>query len=641
MNNKGTLITSPIRPFSSGDTFAVAYSNEIKGGFHTKYSLNEMYDIPVERREEGMLCTIITSGVTSGSTTSTTYQLLGGIDNSNWVVYSGSGGSISIEDEGVLISNNSTTLNFVGASVRAQLTGGKINVYIPPPNYVSHFNTSDGVGNANVSNFSTTLRYIPDPSGNFDIGDWSYGSSHTTVRKNTVLTYSPSGNFSILNNSGTTLTATVYGADGVSILAQNQIILSGNTNITNQNITLQVINFSTDGDKYKADVNVSININNILPTGGRFSISLVHNNLSDGIFTFSQNNVFLDTEDSIVVVNGPLTMNEGSNVLIKKISGVEFYTYDTEWLVDLNDVDNLNDRSYPLTQQVSIYDTNFLISENLDINGQNTSYYQFNTGTWSNVFNNQNSSFTKNDWKSNQRGHNWDWNTDSLKNTFITSDIYDWSLDDTLNSTNYNYLIDTLQDLSDRNSEMFISETYRLNSGLTSWDSNTDLSLVDGGNGLQVLFDRLVYPSKDFSLYYPNIGSQPSYTGLTGDKFYYREFETNGNSISNGVIIFSDHNITESDLSTNDVKFDISIDNGNSWFSLNLPYIGGVLSDGSGCRVDNSNYGLGSGISNDSALKFTLGLGGTSTQIYFRITYSQTAINKYIGGIDITEGNWI
>lgn len=74
-NNNGTLIIAPIRPFSSNDEFASAFSNELKGGHHQVDSLD---DITNDRLQEGMLATVV--GISGDSTT---YQYNG----STWNLY--------------------------------------------------------------------------------------------------------------------------------------------------------------------------------------------------------------------------------------------------------------------------------------------------------------------------------------------------------------------------------------------------------------------------------------------------------------------------------------------------------------------------------------------------------------------------
>ncbi len=55
---RGTNIASTIRPFTTEDKFPTFIANEGKGGCHQCNSIEEMYKIPYDRREIGMLCTI-------------------------------------------------------------------------------------------------------------------------------------------------------------------------------------------------------------------------------------------------------------------------------------------------------------------------------------------------------------------------------------------------------------------------------------------------------------------------------------------------------------------------------------------------------------------------------------------------------
>ncbi len=58
-NNVGTLVIQPIRPQSEEDTFPSAIANEIKGGYHIQYTLDDRDNIPEDRRENGMLCYVV------------------------------------------------------------------------------------------------------------------------------------------------------------------------------------------------------------------------------------------------------------------------------------------------------------------------------------------------------------------------------------------------------------------------------------------------------------------------------------------------------------------------------------------------------------------------------------------------------
>lgn len=56
--NYGTRVASTLRPFSSNDTYAVAYANECRGGLHTAGNVDAMLNIPLYRRELGMMTII-------------------------------------------------------------------------------------------------------------------------------------------------------------------------------------------------------------------------------------------------------------------------------------------------------------------------------------------------------------------------------------------------------------------------------------------------------------------------------------------------------------------------------------------------------------------------------------------------------
>lgn len=57
--NKGTLISSPIRPLTTGMTIPTAYSNELLGGLHSVSTTSERDMITSERRQFGMLVYIV------------------------------------------------------------------------------------------------------------------------------------------------------------------------------------------------------------------------------------------------------------------------------------------------------------------------------------------------------------------------------------------------------------------------------------------------------------------------------------------------------------------------------------------------------------------------------------------------------
>ncbi len=79
MNQIGTLIIAAIRPQSDTDTFPSVHSNEALGGHHCVADIAARDTIPAERRLEGMICYT--------QDTMQTYQLVGGIANTNWCTF--------------------------------------------------------------------------------------------------------------------------------------------------------------------------------------------------------------------------------------------------------------------------------------------------------------------------------------------------------------------------------------------------------------------------------------------------------------------------------------------------------------------------------------------------------------------------
>jgi len=69
-------------------------SNEALGGHHQVATIEEMNAIPVERRQQGMLCTVLDDGFGKQKT----YQLTGGIENKNWVVFTSDGTGTNVGD---------------------------------------------------------------------------------------------------------------------------------------------------------------------------------------------------------------------------------------------------------------------------------------------------------------------------------------------------------------------------------------------------------------------------------------------------------------------------------------------------------------------------------------------------------------
>lgn len=555
----------------------------------------------------------------------------------------GGGNAIIIQNQGVTITSQASTINFEGTGVEAEITApGVVTVFIPPPAFVSHLNTTDGTDDATVSPASTASRFVSAPTSEgvpFKIGSWTAGTLHPTLR-NVQLFYSPASLFSIFNTA-TTLTVLVVDADGSTVLASHAQVITGNLNVTSQNIGIAITSFSADSNKFKANLTITINASAILPNGGRFTVSVVHNDANDGTFSFLQGDIFRDPDNvpaSIFDSPAGTGVTIAENVpVVKRLSGAYFYKEGSTFSLAIPRIDELNDISYPLVQVTadgSLYGLPALNLMGSDLTG------------WTDAYNNTLASYALTSW------------TISTLNFFslttsahVSATPQDWSAGTTVNSTDVGIAVDTFQADETDTLEDFRNESRRVLTDLvTAWDSTQSLATYDSNTGLQVYDSRLQYPQLNFGLYAPSAGSQPDYSALSGDRVYYRIFRDltgGGTSHSNGLFAFGDFNITETDLTNDDVRFEISLD-GTNWYNMNADYLGGPLIAGDGCRINPDQHFLPTGTGFDNSIQFSLGAGGFTDAstggasgfgIFLRITFRATVAGKaaYLGSLQITD----
>ncbi len=74
----GLVVTGYINTTDANDTYPTHLNNLGKGGVHTTIDITARDAISVDRRSEGMLCYV--------ETDSSMYQLVGGIENTNWIL---------------------------------------------------------------------------------------------------------------------------------------------------------------------------------------------------------------------------------------------------------------------------------------------------------------------------------------------------------------------------------------------------------------------------------------------------------------------------------------------------------------------------------------------------------------------------
>lgn len=188
----------------------------------------------------------------------------------------GGTGAIEIRDEGVLVLSGATILNFIGADVLAKSGGGtQADIYVPSPSYYSHWNTSDGTNNNTVANVATSARYVASPTAPgvpFYTNGWDDAATHPCTRTS-PLTWS--AGLCLFDDLLTIFTVTVTDPSG-TIATHNITNISSNQVSSANNITISISGWTTNADKYAANISVSFDVNAELPNSGYFAIDMTH-----------------------------------------------------------------------------------------------------------------------------------------------------------------------------------------------------------------------------------------------------------------------------------------------------------------------------------------------------------------------------
>jgi hypothetical protein len=208
-----------------------------------------------------------------------------------------------------------------------------------------------------------------------------------------------------------------------------------------------------------------------------------------------------------------------------------------------------------------------------------------------------------------------------------------------------NLLFDNVSPNSTTLFEDFNDERYRIQSDenfntttaavFESWDTAESLIGLNTGynNGLQTVSGSLVYPSVDYSSIANGPAGNPNYTTATGERVYYRYFNT-GSSTSiltlriNGASV----NVINADASfttTSQAKVELKIPGDTGWMDANKTTQVGATGDGDGCNQSGTFQ-----INTNEIIDFSSGNTGNSTPsaniFYIRITVPV----DWIGSLD-------
>ena len=505
---------------------------------------------------------------------------------STTVIGNSSGGGttqMTIQDEGVNISTVVDTINFIGADVRA-LAGGSSNivlVYIPPPTFASHYNTTDGTTTGTVSDgltrFTTRIS-TPTSEGNpFKTNGWA-GTNQATTRLTSV-TIAPAQDvtgFSANSGGDAKITVTVFDADGTTSIATHTTgTIYQNGSYGAGNIQVNVTNYAVDSLRFKAKPTVVVDINSIFTSlsrqGGRYNVrvSMTTDTATDGSgpYTFTMTSIFFDTNPNTPSISGAVTIGETSGqVQTKHLSGIEYYIGGSQFTIDVQDVNNLNRNTARTTNNLNISSLGY----NLPGLGQSPfGSGASNFSNWTNAFDNVGTDYQKTNWAI----------TGTVRYRGSTARVSafprdTWASGSTVNSSTSSILVDTFGTTSTNTLENFDDENRRqtsnFNTGNTAGNWTSTNALV-GGEAI-VIGGQLMCPSvatlttggvqTNWSTFAPTAGgANPNYTGFGAPVSYYRSIvDTSGDSRSSFSITFTGTFVSNAttDLANQHLKIFIS-----------------------------------------------------------------------------------
>lgn len=617
---------------------------------------------------------------------------------------------VHVKDEGVDVGTY-PTINFVGADVLAAGSGtpGMVNVYIPPPTFASYFNTTSGTTNGecncNITSFNNTPR-ISQPTTEGSPFNTGGGANALWAATNNKPAYTDAGSGTLTFTTvgdvtgfggDSTMKVEVYDADGVGVLetyTTPPITGPGSNIAPGGRITVQISNYAADTGKFKAKPTITVNAGDVLTNnsldGGRFHIKISHttDTVTDTGSTYdyfgpngntlpnsqsynaSLQDVFFDTNLSTANIAGSVTIAESqtpANILTKHLSGVEYYILNSEWEIDVTDIQDFNANTQGRGGD-SLW--NFRLQDvpqqfglpNIQVTAWNTP--EFSGTNWPDFYDASDVDYSKTDWAINNTNFRY-----RGAAAIVNSAVYDPWGNDNLNSGPRTILVDTWTKCSTNLGEAFTDEEERLYRNTTAstydvWDTTKLLGnptqapnatgtagTFENGctvgskllRGSQFFADNGDSPQvgtliPDLTLYKPDKnGQNPDYSLLTNIPVYHRRFYTsNPLPISNVDLTFSGSFGTSVDATTALANSTMKIyirreatnNAGSFGFNANPLAAHGALYnsgapvnpfDDGASGVDTQGSLIRTGASSGNVVNFTFGGGTTLCEVGFWI----------------------
>lgn len=501
-------------------------------------------------------------------------------------------------------------------------------VWIPAPSYSDYFNPNlfEPDYDRFISKPTINSWTQSNINGNFGVGNWNtfndyFFNNRTRKVFNTggIKTLFSDSNFACYDDN-TNIVFSLY--NDIELIESVSYVINGIGTISSNGITINVTNFETDSDRFKASVNGTIDVDQLFLNGGRFKWVIEHYNNQgpgntgiQGLYRYNSDDIFYDSpnqlsSNSTSSIDGSVNFSEDLSNL-KYYSGVAFYDIGSSFFVNSQNINLLNSLTFPESKQVDIITNNMAITDIKEGYADgNKAYGDLLTGwniDWNNSVNfNSNLSVDETDKYIPNFTSNYTNEIDLTPNTYITSNIYDYGLSQTKDSNKILSLFDTYSGSGksyDKND--LISENGRIYSTATYSIIQFDSSLFLPQDELQFIFGKIVYPKYNFNNFNPPVntnvdytlsgGSNKTFNVLSNLNFIYNEtqevtlndyrwfvssYGKNSNysvSFSNGIF-YLDSNFLEEDLHYNGLS--------NSNGSEDLAILIGIDSSGLNLKPD-------------------------------------------------------
>lgn len=360
------------------------------------------------------------------------------------------------------------------------------------------------------------------------------------------------------------------------------------------------------------------------------SIEVVHEDLTNygGTQTSNTLDIFYDTDTgSDPSITG---INIEENVAVNRwLSGVKYYDQGSTWQLDFSVVDGFDNVYHSSNAPVVVSDWP----------GMSDTPVEYTHSTVTGVSNPPDIGETMavNDFNITQSSNQM---SSNARADIAPRDPYGtYTVSQTPSN---NYLIYSYPPASTPLKEYFRDENYRLLAGnydtipesiTGQWDSTQSLDTYDDGNGLQLYMDDLVFPTIDFTNYFPS--GNPDYSVLASEtnKTYYRAFQDTSLTRSSGILRMT--GITKQMLYNQQIKVWIKAPTQTGWLALHKDYNYATFTgvDEDGCWIDRD-------IQSNSDFRFTLDTTRTENSGYMiivRVEYPDNTAPQ-ISHMEIT--NW-